>query len=162
MVFATAAVAMGLVREAGCGCLMAKIDWKSAYRQILVRPEDLHLLGFFFEGAFYVDTRLPFGLRSSAGIHGRYAELLTWIYERHVEGLRACNFADDHFLVTGHSLVPAEARIRKDKADEITGDLGVEAKDEKGVDNAVIMVFVGVGIQSVSYTSNLHLDRRLA
>eukprot|EP01083_Nonionella_stella_P162782 534763_1 len=32
-----------------------------------------------FEGNFFVDSRLPFGCRSSAGLHGSFSKLVAWI-----------------------------------------------------------------------------------
>ena len=53
------------VRAHGRGCLLAKVDVKQAYRMVQVHPEDRLLLGMSWEGALYVDTALPFGLRSA-------------------------------------------------------------------------------------------------
>ena len=52
------------VRSSGRGALLAKVDIKSAYRNIPVHPEDRWLLGMMWDGALFVDTVLPFGLRS--------------------------------------------------------------------------------------------------
>ena len=46
------------------GTLLAKIDIKSAYHIIPVHPADRHQLGMSWKGGIYVDTTLPFGLRS--------------------------------------------------------------------------------------------------
>ena len=49
----------------GPGTLLAKIDIKSAYHIIPVHPADRHQLGMSWKGGIYVDTTLPFGLRSA-------------------------------------------------------------------------------------------------
>ena len=49
----------------GPGALLAKYDVKSAYRQVLVHPEDRPLLSMCWQGSYYVNTTLPFGLRSA-------------------------------------------------------------------------------------------------
>ena len=44
---------------------MAKIDIKQAYRIIPVHPDDHHLLAVQWKGELYVDSDLPFALRSA-------------------------------------------------------------------------------------------------
>ena len=70
--------ATSLVRAAGRWCLMSKVHFhiKHAFRIIPVRPADWELLGFQWEGSFFVDTRLPFGLSSSPGIFTLFADLV--------------------------------------------------------------------------------------
>ena len=49
----------------GQGTLLAKIDIRSAYRLILVHPQDRLLLGMRWRDQVYIDAvLLPFGLRS--------------------------------------------------------------------------------------------------
>ena len=52
--------ATSLIKKAGRGCFLFKIDWNSAYQQVLVAPAYWELCGFKFEGKFYVDTWLPY------------------------------------------------------------------------------------------------------
>ena len=49
----------------GRGTLLAKIDIKSAFRLLPVRPVDRHLLAMKWSKQLYIDTCLPFGLRSA-------------------------------------------------------------------------------------------------
>ena len=44
---------------------MAKVDLKSAFRMVPVRRQDWELLGMKWKEAYYIDTCLPFGLRSA-------------------------------------------------------------------------------------------------
>ena len=57
--------AAGIIKELGHRCRLAKIDIKSAYRIVPAHPEDRLLLGMKWQGQSYVDTVLPFGLRSA-------------------------------------------------------------------------------------------------
>ena len=52
----------------GAGALLAKVDIQSAYRMVPVHPDDRWLLGTIWENALYIDTALPFGLRSAPQI----------------------------------------------------------------------------------------------
>ena len=73
----------------GRGTLMAKFDLKEAYRQVSVHR---WMLGMEWNGQLFVDTALPFGLRSAPLIFNAVAEALAYMIKgRGVEGL-------DHYL----------------------------------------------------------------
>ena len=57
-----------MVLTAGQCCLMGKIDLKHTFRNVPVRPTDWELLGILWKGKYYVDTCLPFGLRSAPSL----------------------------------------------------------------------------------------------
>ena len=61
------------------GCLMAKVYLKSAFHMVPVRAKDSDLLGMYWQGRYYVDTCLPFGLRSAPYLFNQFAEALHWI-----------------------------------------------------------------------------------
>ena len=56
------------VLSLGKGTLLAKVDIESAFRNIPVHPDDRHLLGMLWDNKLYIDTVLPFGLRSAPKI----------------------------------------------------------------------------------------------
>ena len=88
------------VGEMGRRTLMAKFDLKAAYRKIAVHPDDRCLLGMSWENELYIDTTLPFGLRSAPMIFSAVADGLAYIIrEKGVKGL-------DTTWMTSHSLVP--------------------------------------------------------
>ena len=70
--------------QAGPGSLFIKLDLEQAFRQIPVRVEDWHLLGFQWGKAFYHEIALSFGLRSAPYIFNLFAEALHWIIARHL------------------------------------------------------------------------------
>ena len=87
------------VLRLGRGALLAKTDIKHAYRQVPVHPSDRPLLGMQWKGAYYVDTVLPFGLRSAPLIFTAIADALEWIVrQRGVEHI--FHYIDD-FVVLG-------------------------------------------------------------
>ena len=57
--------AVRLVKAAGPGASMAKLDLKVAYRHVPVRPDDHSLLAIRWGGTTHLDTALPFGLCSA-------------------------------------------------------------------------------------------------
>ena len=56
------------VLRRGARSLLAKVDVESAYRAVSVHPDDRWLLGMQWDGGVFVDTALPFGLRSAQKI----------------------------------------------------------------------------------------------
>ena len=78
---------------------MAKVDLKSAFRMIPVRKEDWELLGMEWNGHFYFDKCLPFGLRSAPFLFNQFAQALSWMM-RHNYGIQHhVHYLDDYFLV---------------------------------------------------------------
>ena len=98
------------VRHLGQGALLAKLDLKSAYRMVPVHAEDQWLLGMSWKGQVYVDTCLPFGLRSAPKIFSAVADGLSWAM--HYQGVEYLLHYLDDFLVLGlpGSVVRSNAR----------------------------------------------------
>ena len=78
---------------------LAKIDIKSAYRVCPVHPDDRLLLGMSFQGKVYIDTALPFGMRSAPKIFNAVADALLWILKEH--GVSALLHYLDDFITFG-------------------------------------------------------------
>ena len=66
----------------GRGTMLAKIDIKNAFRLLPVHPSDRHLLGMSWSDGIYIDTCLPFGLRSAPKLFNVMADLLGWILQQ--------------------------------------------------------------------------------
>ena len=77
--YASVEDAAAFVLKAGQGTLLAKLDIKSAYRNIPIHPGDQHLLGMQWRDKVLVDTCLPFGLRSAPKIFNATTDALEWI-----------------------------------------------------------------------------------
>ncbi len=77
----------------GHGCQLTKIDVEAAYRIVPVHPDDRHLLGLYWDGQVFLDTTLPFGLRSAPKIFNALADGLHWVLEQ--EGLDVLHYLDD-------------------------------------------------------------------
>lgn len=66
----------------GRGALLAKVDVKSAYRNVSIHPDDRWLMGMLWEGGLYIDTALPFGLRSAPKIFTAIADAVEWVVKQ--------------------------------------------------------------------------------
>lgn len=72
--------AVNMVARLGKTAFLAKVDIKHAFRLCPVRPSQWGLLGYEWQGCYFVDTRLPFGCRSSPFLFNAFADLLCWIF----------------------------------------------------------------------------------
>ena len=57
--------AYDFINQLGPGTLLSKLDLKDALRLIPINPSDWNLLGIHWRNKCYIDTCLPFGLRSA-------------------------------------------------------------------------------------------------
>ena len=117
--FASAADA---VRALGPGCQLIKLDVIAAYKQVAVRREDWHLLGFMWKGKFYYERVLPFGLKSSCRLWDLYAEALHQFIKR-VCGIEVVIHYIDDFLFVIRTKSDADAALLA--ALNLCEDLGV-------------------------------------
>ena len=81
------------------GALLAKVDIKHAYRNIPVHPDDRWLLEMVWSGALFIDTALPFGLRSACKIYNAVADAVEWILKE--AGISVVFHYLDDFLLIG-------------------------------------------------------------
>ena len=84
----------------GKGAQLAKLDLESAYRMIPIHPDDRHLLGMRWKNEVWIDTALPFGLRSAPKVFNVMADCLHWFFEEDVPGCQVIHYLDD-FLFMG-------------------------------------------------------------
>ena len=140
----------------GSGARLAKVDIKSAYRLLPVHPQDRHLLGMEWKGAYYVDAMLPFGLRSAPKIFTAVADALEWcVRQRGVVGI-------DHYLDDFIIVAPPKSSICQTyltRLEEECMALGVTLAPEKKEGPATRLVFLGIVIDTVEGCLSLPADK---
>jgi hypothetical protein len=128
---------------------MHKRDLKDAFRTIPVSPYDYWLLIFEWEGEYYVDIFLPFGLATSPCLFNLFAEALHWILE-HIFIHPTVHYLDDFLSFGGH--------------DSLFGNLcsylGLTEKASKSLDGTVVD-FTGIEIDSEKMEIRLPEDKHL-
>ena len=135
----------------GPGALLAKLDVERAYRIVPVHPTDRLLLGMQWRGELYIDTALPFGLRSAPKIFSALADALLWIFNSH--GIKAIHYLDD-FLLFGepHS---SECSQALSKALAICARLGIPVAVQKTEGPTCVLVFLGIELDTSAGTLRL-------
>jgi len=67
--------AISTIQDFGRNAVLVKRDFESAIRHIPISPLEAPLLGFHWEGAYYAEQCLPFGLRRAPDIFNLFAEV---------------------------------------------------------------------------------------
>lgn len=81
---------------------MTKTDIKSAFRIILVHPDDHPLQGMKWENRCYYDRYLPMGCSSSCAIFEAFSTALEWIAVHRLGVSSVLQTLDDIFIYCGH------------------------------------------------------------
>ena len=84
----------------GRGSFLANVtDVDSAFRLIPLRPCDYELFGMQWQGKFYYDKVLPFGLRSAPFLFNQLSEALEWLLLNHCGISFVCHILDDFLVI---------------------------------------------------------------
>ena len=73
--------ATDMVRVAGIGCFLSKVDIKHAFMLLPGHPHNWSLLGYMWDGLYFIDIVLPFDQQPSQGIFNQFADLVRWIMQ---------------------------------------------------------------------------------
>ena len=142
-------VAQDIVRL-GPGMLLAKLDVKSAYRIVPVHADDRSLLGLSWGGNVYVDSALPFGLRSACKIFSALANALQWVVLNELQDPGGCLY---HYLDDFICLGPPDSSICGAALAQLTTScdlLGIPIAAEKLEGPATCLSFLGVEIDTMT------------
>ena len=144
------------------GALLAKMDIDAAYRMVPVHPADRLLLGMQWNGSIFVDTRLPFGLRSAPKIFSAVADALQWVFEQN--GVTwVGHYLDNYITIGPHGSQECGDNLHRMLA--VCQRLGVPVAESKCAGPASTMVFLGFEIDTMSRIIKLpapKLQRTLA
>ena len=137
--------AVALLSRFKKGSMMAKVDLKSAFRMVPIQAVDWELLGMYWREQYYVDTCLPFGLRSAPSLFDNYASALHWILENNY-GATLLHYLDD-FLLVGP---PGQPTCQESMTTmmQLCERLGVPVATEKCEGPATCITFLGIVLDS--------------
>ena len=138
--------AITMILAHGREALLAKIDVKHAFRNILVHPDDRALLS----------TVLPFGLRSAPKIFSVVADALQWI-TIHAGVSALIHYLNDFLTVGAPGL--DECLKNLDTILRICNRLGVPLKLQKIEGLAAIVVFLVILLDTLNLEIRLHPEK---
>lgn len=142
----------------GPGTLLAKIDVKSAFRLLPVHPSDRHLLAMEWKEGIFIDTCLPFGLRSAPKLFNVLADLLEWVAGQ--QGVSSLLHYLDDFLTMG---APGsdECQHNLHILIQVCQLLGIPLALEKVVGPITVLDFLGILLDTIRMEARLP-DEKLA
>ena len=140
----------------GTNSLLVKIDVEHAYRNVPIHPSDRRLLGMTWEDKFFVDTVLPFGLRSAPKIFSAVADTLEWIALR--AGVTELLHYLDDFLTMGRA-GSTECARNLQLLVELCRELGVPLKWQKVEGPSTTLTFLGIVLDTVKMEMRLSEQR---
>jgi hypothetical protein len=155
--------ATSILHKLGKGALLAKVDLKSAFRMVPVRREDWELLGIRWKQAFYIDTCLPFGLRSAPFLFNQFAEALQWILQNNYGLHWLIHYLDDYLIMA--PATPADSSDCQELLAvflRVCKLLGIPVAMEKVDGPATIIIFLGLELDSVLQQIRLPLEKLTA
>ena len=156
MSYVTIDDAIRRIISVGPGAKLAKIDIKHAFRLIPVHPADRHLLGMEWEDWVFIDTCLPFGLRSAPKLFNIIAELLAGIFQQ--QGVTYVIHYLDDFLTVG-SPNSNECQKNLETIFAVSKALGVPLAADKVAGPSPALEFLGIVLDTHSMEARLPMEK---
>ena len=145
-----------IIATLGRQARMAKIDIAHAYRNVPVHPEDRLLLGMRWQEAVYIDTVLPFGLRSAPKIFSALADTLEWILLRN-QVPHIIHYLDDYF--TAGAPGSDQCAQHLETITSICNKLGFPLAKDKVEGPSTVLTFLGILLDSSKMELRLPVEK---
>ena len=123
-----------------------------------MRREDWHLLGVHWQGCWYVDKCLPFGLRSSPALFDRLASAIEWILH-HNQGIQHLIHYLDDFFTAGPAGSPICSQNMA-KMNEVCKSINAPTKVEKEEGPSTSLTFLGILLDTTSMQASITAERK--
>lgn len=150
--------ACDIIKRLGPGTLLCKLDVEAAYKQIPVRPRDWPLLGFKWDGAWYYERVLPFGLKSSCRLWEMFACALHHFFVVDLGIECVVHYVDDFLLAfPAHQLREAERGMQA--AMQLADWLGLTMAGAKAEGPVTQLTFLGIQLDTKQMVARLSADR---
>lgn len=139
--------AVRMVQAKGKGALLAKRDIKSAFRLLPIYPADFDLLGFRFQGYYFVDKCLPMGASISCSLFEKFSTYLEYQAKELAGSDAICHYLDDFlFCSVPHT---DECHHMLGSFDGMCDEIGVPRSEEKSVNWCTCLVFLGLELDTI-------------
>ena len=127
------------------GTLLAKMDIKSAFRLMIINPGDFDLLGFKFQGNYYIDKCLPMGCSKSCSLFEKFSTFLQWALMEKTNLESVFHYLDD-FLFLGQATTQHCTTLMQEFTN-LCEFLGVPLVEEKTVGPSTKLTFLGLELE---------------
>lgn len=136
---------------------MAKCDIQSAFRLLPVHPSDFELLGFKFEGSWYVDKAMPMGCSVACATFEAFSTFIEWVVKDKISSPHITHYLDDYLIADPRDTPTCAERLRVFQ--ETAAELGVPLAEEKTEGPATRLTFLGIQLDTVQGMSSLPRDK---
>ncbi len=92
--------AVELIKIAGRGAWLAKLDITSAFKLMPIHPDSWHFIGILWERKYYFAVRLTFGCKSSPKIFDMLSEAICWILSNNYAIPHLIHLLDDFLIIS--------------------------------------------------------------
>ncbi len=142
-----------------------KFDLVSAYRHIPIWPEHWDLLGFMWDGIYYIDLRLCFGLNTAPYVFWRISNFIVRVGNKYYNVVFIIPYMDDYLVLSpGNTREEAKDNCTCDcnNFTQCLSDMGWEISAEKFVAPCQDLVFLGIRINLADRVLSLPDDKLAA
>ena len=136
---------------------MAKLDIKHAFRLCPVSPVDWNLLGTHWEGFYFIELRLRFGLRSSVFIFNSCADALEWILRNKYYLKVLSHYLDDFFTAGPEDSSQCQSNLTI--IQQVIDKLDVLLAPDKLEGPTTVLTYLGIEIDSDDQVIRLRDDK---
>jgi len=155
--YASIDMAVASIMRSGKGAYLTKVDIRNAFRLCPVRPADWAHLGIEWQGKFYYDRVLPFGLRSAPFIFNAFADAVCWVLADVGKLNDLMHYLDDYLNITCPDL--ALATGQRSVILDLLAYLNIPVADEKVEGPTTKLVFLGLELDTVALTMRVPDDK---
>jgi hypothetical protein len=134
----------------GPGSFMWTLDLRRAYRQIRIDPLDWPLICFSWEGNFYVNISVAFGVRHGASFAQRLSQAVCDILAQ--EQIVTIPYIDDFI---GSQPTEHRAWAHYDRSLRLFAELGLDLNPSKCISPTTTLNWIGVTYDSLTMTMSI-------
>ena len=127
--------------------LLAKMDVLSAFRLLIIHPDDFELFGFKFKDRFFFDKCLPMGCSASCALFEKFSTFLEWAVRTSSRKEEIEHYLDD-FLLAGR-VGTKDCEFLMSSFRQVCSELGVPLAEDKTVGPTPKLVFLGLEIDTI-------------
>ncbi len=148
--------AVELIKIAGRGAWLAKVDITSAFKVMPIHPDSWQLFGIQWAGKFYFAFRLTFGCKSSPKIFDMLSEAVCLILSNNYAIPQLIHLLDDFLIISPPDAIPAAHILTVQK---VFSELGIPIAQEKTLGPATSIEFLGINLDSVKFQVSLPKEK---
>ena len=157
--YATLANVLSRICRAGRGAVIIKKDIKDAFRNISVAPHQRWLLCFQWDGVFYQETCLAFGLSTSPFLFNLFGEAFHWMLISYLNWTKSKHYLDDFIdILKASAATPSDLEAHKTSYYLFTNCLGIPRQEAKNCTGTVVPIF-GNEVDTNAFTAQIPPDK---